>query len=213
MGKEPVYTKLYQSNGEAMYPIQLQRESKITMKRQIYQAFFTAFGNIGWALTPVMVVPFIIHYGLELTPVFTIPGIIVAIILWIFAPKVPSKAKTVPVHLLSILRTSWRELTKVIIVVALRSLAYFGLIAFLPLYLQATHVSFDTSSWLLFIMLFAGAIGGLAGGYLSDLFGRKLIIVVLAEFKNDIEVRKANFDYFLSVYNTISHEYGCRDDD
>ena len=39
MGKEPVYTKLYQSSGETMYPIQLQRESKIPMKRQIYQAF------------------------------------------------------------------------------------------------------------------------------------------------------------------------------
>lgn len=147
-------------------------------KRGFYQAFFTAFGNIGWALTPVMVVPFIIHYGLQSTPVFIIPGIIVAVLLWIFAPKVPSKAKTLPVHLLSILRTSWHELTKVIIVVALRSLAYFGLIAFLPLYLRATHVSFGTSSWLLFIMLFAGAIGGLIGGYLSDLFGRKLIIVV-----------------------------------
>ena len=35
----------------------------------------------------------------------------------------------------------------------------------------------------------------------------------LTEFKKDIEVRKANFDYFLAVYNTISHEHDCRDDD
>lgn len=147
-------------------------------KRGFYQAFFTAAGNIGWALTPVMVVPFVEHYGLRLTPLFIIPGMIVALILWFSTTKVVKKTKISPVPLLPVLRESWRELTKIIIVVALRSLAYFGLIAFLPLYLQSTHVSLSVGSWLLFIMLFAGAMGGLAGGYLSDLFGRKQVIVI-----------------------------------
>ena len=146
-------------------------------KRGFYQAFFTAAGNIGWALTPVMMVTFIEHYGLNLTPVFIIPGIIVAIILWMSAPKVAFKTKVAPTPLLPVLRDSWRELGKIIIVVALRSLAYFGLIAFLPLYLQSTHVSLGLGSWLLFIMLFAGAMGGLMGGYLSDWCGRKQVIV------------------------------------
>lgn len=39
MGKEPVYIKLYQSSGGTMHPIPLQRDSRIPMKCQIYQAF------------------------------------------------------------------------------------------------------------------------------------------------------------------------------
>lgn len=146
-------------------------------KRGFFQAFFTAAGNVGWALTPVMVVPFIESFGLKFTPIFIIPGIVVALILWIAAPKDAVKPKIGQVSLGAVLHDSWSELAKVVIVVALRSLAYFGLIAFLPLYLQATHVSLTAGSWLLFIMLFAGALGGLAGGYLSDLFGRKQVIV------------------------------------
>ncbi|MEN6411250.1 MAG: MFS transporter [Veillonellales bacterium] len=146
-------------------------------KRGFFQAFFTAAGNIGWALTPVMVVPFVEAYGLKFTPLFIIPGVVVAILLWHAAPKASAKPKSVPMPLMSVLHDSWTELIKVIIVVALRSLAYFGLIAFLPLYLQTTNVSLKVGSWLLFIMLFSGAMGGLAGGYLSDLFGRKQVIV------------------------------------
>jgi FSR family fosmidomycin resistance protein-like MFS transporter len=59
----------------------------------------------------------------------------------------------------------------------LRSLAYFGLIAFLPLYLQYNNIPLIIGGQMLFLLLFFGAIGGLIGGYLSDLFGRKVIIV------------------------------------
>ncbi len=79
--------------------------------------------------------------------------------------------------MMATLRNSWLELTKVVIVVALRSLVYFGLISFLPLYLQATNISLLAGSRLLFVMLFSGALGGIIGGYLSDLLGRKAIIV------------------------------------
>ena len=76
-----------------------------------------------------------------------------------------------------VLRRSGFELAKVVLVVACRSLTYFGLVSFLPLYLQQKNISLLTGSRLLFVMLFAGAIGGLVGGYISDLFGRKTVIV------------------------------------
>lgn len=146
-------------------------------RKGFFQSVFVAAGNVGWALTPLMVVPFVQKYGLELTTVFVLPGILVAILLWFSAPKLPQKPKTIPAPLLPVLRSAGAELGKVVLVIAFRSLAYFSLVAFLPLYLQQNNVSLVTGSRLLFLMLFSGAIGGMLGGYLSDLFGRKLIIV------------------------------------
>ncbi len=48
-------------------------------RKGFFQACFTAAGNVGWALTPLIVIPFVQAYGLELTPLFILPGAFVAI--------------------------------------------------------------------------------------------------------------------------------------
>ncbi len=146
-------------------------------KKGLFQSVFVAAGNVGSALTPLVVIPFILMYGLKATPFFAIPGIFVAILLWFYAPKAQLVARVSPPPLLSVLRPVWVALAKIVLVVALRSLAYFGLIAFLPLYLQSKDIPLIIGGQMVFIFLFAGAIGGLIGGYLSDLFGRRAIIV------------------------------------
>ncbi|MDF9408419.1 MFS transporter [Pelotomaculum isophthalicicum JI] len=146
-------------------------------RKGFFQAIFMAAGNIGWALTPLMVVPFTQVYGLKLTPLFVLPGVVVAVLLWFTAPSVPDGTKAAPPPLCPVLRAAWSELTKIMLVVTCRSLAYFGLVSFLPLYLQHENISLLAGSRLLFLMLFSGAVGGLVGGYLSDLFGRKAVIV------------------------------------
>ena len=56
-------------------------------RKGFFQALFVAAGNIGWSLTPLMVVPFAYAYGLESTPLFILPGLLVAILLWFTAPS------------------------------------------------------------------------------------------------------------------------------
>jgi FSR family fosmidomycin resistance protein-like MFS transporter len=146
-------------------------------RRGFFQALFITSGNMGWALTPPLVVPFVQAYGLELTPVLMLPGVLPAVLLWFHAPTVQAGPGTPPPPLWPTLRPVWAELTKVVLVVACRSLAYFSLVAFLPLYLQHENISLLTGSRLLFLMLASGAMGGMVGGYLSDLFGRKVVIV------------------------------------
>ena len=146
-------------------------------RRGFFQALFITSGNMGWALTPPLVVPFVQSYGLELTPVLMLPGVLTAVLLWFRAPTVQAGPRTPPPPLWPTLRPVWPELTKVVLVVACRSLAYFSLVAFLPLYLQHENISLLTGSRLLFLMLASGAMGGMVGGYLSDLFGRKVVIV------------------------------------
>jgi len=168
-------------------------------QKGFFQSLFVAAGNAGWALTPLFVVPIIQAYGLEATPVFVIPGLFAAALLWFSAPRVSSAGKPAPPPLLPLLRASWRELTKIVCVVVCRSLAYFGLVAFLPLYLQSINISLLESSRLIFLMLFTGALGGIAGGYLSDRVGRKIVIVVSLILATPL------FYLFLSTYGPISY--------
>ncbi|HAG10667.1 MAG TPA: MFS transporter [Desulfotomaculum sp.] len=145
-------------------------------RKGFFQALFISAGNIGWALTPLIVVPFTQKYGLALTPLFVLPGVIVAIKLFFTAPRISAERKSPP-PIWTVLGTVWADLVRVMLVVASRSLAYFGLVAFLPLYLQHEHISLLSGSRMLFLMLFSGAMGGLAGGYLSDLVGRRAVII------------------------------------
>ncbi|AFK87368.1 MULTISPECIES: MFS transporter [Thermoanaerobacterium] len=156
-------------------------------KRNTNQAFFVTLGNIGWALTPLTVVPFVEKYGLSITPIFVIPGLIAFILLFLSLKNNTSSSNVKKEYspLLITLRTSWKELTKIMIVVALRSLTYYGMLSYLALYLKHKNVSVLLSSKLLFFMLFAGALGGLIGGMLADKYGKKLILttsLILSSF-------------------------------
>ncbi|MEM5787848.1 MAG: MFS transporter [Syntrophobacteraceae bacterium] len=143
------------------------------------QAIFITFGNIGWALTPLTLIPFTQSFGLEMTPVFMLPGMGVALLLLLTAPKLSTDAaRVLPPPLWESIRAAWKELGKVVTVVAFRSLTAFSLVAFLPLYLQHKDIPLIHGGRLLSLMLFSGAMGGLVGGHFSDLFGRKRVIVI-----------------------------------
>lgn len=144
-------------------------------RKGFHLSVFSAAGNVGWAVTPLLAVPLVKTFGLGLTPLFIIPGVAVAVVLWLAAPRIPSRAAVAAEPLLPVLRQVWPELSKVVLVVSLRSLAYFGLITFLPLYLQERGIPLTQGGQLLFLMLFAGAVGGLVGGSLSDRMGRKAV--------------------------------------
>jgi FSR family fosmidomycin resistance protein-like MFS transporter len=148
-------------------------------RKTFSQAIFIASGNVGWALTPLIFAPLFIRYGLNVTPAFVIPGALAAIMLWFTTHGIamPLKKKN-NTSVLPALKESWKELSKIMMVVALRSLAYFSLISFLPLYLKEKNISLVTGSRLVFLMLFTGSIGGLIGGFIADKYSKKGVIVI-----------------------------------
>ena len=148
-------------------------------RKSFAQAIFIAAGNMGWALTPLLVVPLIYHSGLKITPVFVIPGLVVSFLLWILFRNQTVIKQTVVKgsSVLTTLRQNAGELTTILLIVALRSLTYFSLISFLPIYLKQHGIPLTTSSWMISLMLFSGSIGGLMGGFMADKYGRKVILI------------------------------------
>ena len=147
--------------------------------KAVMLSFFVAFGNVGFALGPLLLVPLFEAYGLRATAVTVIPGFLVAVLLYFFAPGNSELSGPVPEFsaVIQSLKSSTRELAAIIGVIAIRSLSYSGMLAILPLYFKSQNLSNIAASHLLTIMLFAGAVGGLLGGFLSDYYGRKQLIV------------------------------------
>lgn len=147
-------------------------------KKAIFLSFFVACGNIGFALSLLVLPPFFEHFGLRATIFTIIPGIIVAVLLYFFAPKQEYlKGTATPFsEVLSSISAASKELLIIILVIAIRSLVYTGLLTIFPLYFS-NKVLLVSWNNLMFIMLFCGAIGGVIGGFLSNRFGRKKLIV------------------------------------
>ncbi|MDK9707576.1 MAG: MFS transporter [Desulforhopalus sp.] len=140
---------------------------------------FVGFGNIGFALGPLLLVPLFQAYGLKATLVTVIPGIIVAFLLYFFSPRnalLTGASPDLAAVWISV-KAARRELFAIISVIAIRSLSYTGMLTMLPLYFQSQNISNITASRLLTLMLFTGAVGGLMGGFISDYYGRKRLIV------------------------------------
>jgi FSR family fosmidomycin resistance protein-like MFS transporter len=141
-------------------------------------SLFSAGGNLGYAIMPLLVVPVTAIWGLPGTLAFLLPGLIMSILLYRYAPEAPSSGahlslKGLTRDIMSVIK----PLMAVTGVVCMRAWIFFGLITFLPLYLAYRGESSTIASVHLFILLFFGAIGGLIGGHASDLYGRKLVIV------------------------------------
>lgn len=147
--------------------------------KAVLLSIFVAFGNFGFALGPLLLVPLFQMYGLQATTITVIPGMCVALLLFFFAPRidvVPAKVPDVS-QICTSLKSAARELLAIVGVIAIRSLAYTGLLTMLPLYFKSRNLSNVAGSHLVTIMLAAGAIGGILGGFISDLYGRKRLIV------------------------------------
>lgn len=141
---------------------------------------FIAFGNVGLALGPLLFVPLVDNLGTKGIPLLiAIPGIVVSGLLLFFGPKVnqPEVNSKALKDVVSSIKGSLGELNKLMLVIAIRTLIYAGLITMLPLYLNLQKISPKIIGIVLSLMLLSGAIGGLLGGFLSDKYGRKPVIV------------------------------------
>ncbi|HUL61603.1 MAG TPA: MFS transporter [Methanocella sp.] len=142
-------------------------------------SIFSAGGNLGYAIMPLLVVPVVQLWGLGGTVVLFVPGLATALLLQRYAPEAPqAKVQQGIGDLWADIKRVAKPLSVVTGIVCARAWLFFGLITFLPLYLTAPGRGETpaTASLHLTIILLFGAIGTLLGGWASDRYGRKFVI-------------------------------------
>lgn len=146
-------------------------------QRGLAMSFFSAGGNLGFALGPVVAAWLMARLGLSGTMAVMVPGSLMAVAMYTWRDTfvAPSRASGEDA-LAPAAPIPWGRLATLCAVITLRSWGYSGLITFIPLLLREQGVSLQLAGWSLFVFLFFGAMGGLLGGHLSDRVGRHLVI-------------------------------------
>jgi FSR family fosmidomycin resistance protein-like MFS transporter len=146
-------------------------------QRGLGMSFFTAAGNVGFALGPILGTGLLAWFGLSGTAFLMIPGFLVAAALVTlrheFSISLPSSGRAATRGASAI---PWTRLSALCLVITLRSWCYSGLIIFLPFLLRERGIALALAGRALFLFLFFGALGGMLGGHLSDRVGRQQVI-------------------------------------
>jgi FSR family fosmidomycin resistance protein-like MFS transporter len=152
-------------------------------------SIFAAGGSIGYSLMPLFAVMIVGWFGLHSLPLLIGPGLAVSYLLYRYAPDMEEDCAKNGVDLRQILRSMWEvkaPLGILVTVVSLRSWICTGMITFIPLYfalhfkgwtLMGADISYAAPGITLFIFLIANAIGGIIGGWASDRYGKKEVLV------------------------------------
>jgi MFS transporter, FSR family, fosmidomycin resistance protein len=140
---------------------------------------FSIGGNLGFALGPTVATPLIVWFGLAGGLLLAIPCLAIAAALVVSTAYLRSFVPAVDVRRAAGAgKDDYRALGLLLGVIAFRSLAWFGLIAFVPLWEVSLGHSKAHGNHLLSLMLLVGGLGTLVAGPAADRFGRRPVLLV-----------------------------------
>jgi FSR family fosmidomycin resistance protein-like MFS transporter len=139
---------------------------------------FSIGGNVGFALGPVAAGALVAAFGLRGGLLLVVPGVVVGAALLL---RLRSFAALVPAAGQAGERGAAPEdrgaLGLLLALVGCRSLAWYGLLTFVPLWEVSLGHSKSHGSHLLSVMLIAGGLGTIAAGPLADRLGARRVLV------------------------------------
>ena len=147
-------------------------------RRASGMSLFSLGGNLGYALGPTVTTPLVLAFGLTGGLLLAVPCLGVAALLLAAAPFLGSFA---PGRTEAASPAAERDrpaaLALLLGVIAFRSVAWFGLVTFVPLWEVSLGHSKAHGSHLLSLMLLAGGLGTLAAGPIADRLGRRPVVL------------------------------------
>jgi MFS transporter, FSR family, fosmidomycin resistance protein len=146
-------------------------------RRASGMSLFSIGGNIGYALGPIVATPVVVALGLRGGWLLALPGIALGAVLFALAPYLERFVAQAAEHRQRAERDRPGALVLLLGVIAFRSVAWFGLVTFVPLWEVSLGHSKAYGNNLLALMLLAGGIGTLVAGPAADRFGRRPVLL------------------------------------
>ncbi len=187
-GLAPTYALIFVSIAvsgfgiSAFHPEAARRVRYLSGSRQATtMSLFTVGGMVGFALGPLLITPTLMVLGTRGAVVLAIPVLIMALVVTSNLHRLvaiePSVRLRVSGRAIVEGDERWGDFIRLTTVVMLRSIAFFGLNTFLPLYWTANLGGTKAGGGMALTALATSvAIGTLIGGRLADRYGRKTVI-------------------------------------
>ena len=147
-------------------------------KRASGMSLFNIGGNTGYALGPIVVTPLVLWLGLTGGLVAMLPVVVVAVLLLRTLSSLRRVMPAGPAHAAGHGTDDVRAMTLLGVVIALRSVAWFGLLTFVPLWVVENGGTEGEGNRELSLMLLAGAVGTLVLGPVADRIGLRRTLVL-----------------------------------
>jgi FSR family fosmidomycin resistance protein-like MFS transporter len=146
-------------------------------KRASGMSYFSIGGNVGYALGPIVATPLVLWLGLRGGLLLALPSLAVAAAMLAATPYLRSFMPDRETSHAASGRDRRGAMALLLGVIAFRSVAWFGLVTFVPLWEVSLGHSKAEGNQLLALMLVAGGAGTLLMGPLADRFGRRPVLV------------------------------------
>ena len=145
-------------------------------RRASGMSLFSIGGNVGYALGPIAATALVVQFGLEAGLLLAVPCLVVSVLLVAAMPYLRSFAPSREAVRAVAGRDRRGAILTLLGVIAFRSVAWFGLITFVPLYEVSRGNSQAYGNRLLAAMLLIGVLGTPAAGWLADRFGPRPVL-------------------------------------
>lgn len=152
-------------------------------KKGTAMSMFGLSGTLGFALGPMIVAASLAMFGLSGSLFLIIPVSLMAIIVIFQLPSLSVLERTYNKTNGNGLKNKgidrWGAFSLLSVIIMGRSVVFFGLLSFIPLYwINYFNKSVTMGSFALTTLLVSGVVGNFAGGWISDKVGRKKTTVI-----------------------------------
>jgi FSR family fosmidomycin resistance protein-like MFS transporter len=141
-------------------------------------SYFNIGGNTGYALGPIVVTPLVVWLGLRGGTIALLPVLVLAFVILRALPQLGRVAPKSTERRRHEGEDDVRAMTLLSVVIGLRSVAWFGLLTFVPLWVVANGGTKGEGGRTLALMLVCGAIGTLVLGPVADRVGLRRTLLV-----------------------------------
>ncbi len=145
-------------------------------------SLYIAGGRLGVGLGSGMATFIVTRWGIDAIPYASLVGIVVGLPLFFISPPIRDVGRTTEpqsfMRTIQMLRLVFRPLFLLWLVNLCRTTVTMTVQVFLPIYIIAKGGSLAAGGTAITLFLVAAAVGGIYGGYLSDIFGRRIVTIM-----------------------------------